>query len=130
MRTDFGLYIAAVICFIIAALPYTNVISVDLLKLDYPVNLTLTVIFAALGLILIILGYSQRPKPIISIPEAPKPTLTPPQPAQMSQEKTPNASISAPAPPTPPQEEIAKPESKKTTTKTRRKRTRRRRKKT
>jgi hypothetical protein len=38
------------------------------------------VIFVALGLILIILGYAQRPKPIISIPEVYKPAVPPSRP--------------------------------------------------
>jgi len=128
---DFGLYVVAIICFIIAALPYTNVVSVDLLKLEYPMNLTLTVVFAALGLVLIILGYSQRPKPIISIPEAPKQGFSPTSPpAQSSPEETPEAPVSVPTPPASPKEETVKPESEKPATKTRRKRTRKRRKKT
>lgn len=126
MRADFGLYVVAVICFIIAALPYTN----ELLILDHPMNLTLTVIFAASGLIFAILGYALRPKPIISIPEARKPALSPsPPPAPSPREEVITVPSPAPTPPTPPQEETAKPERKKPKAKTKRKRTRRRRKK-
>lgn len=107
MRTDFGLYTLAVIFFIIAALPYTDFIPVEVLRLHHPVDLTVTVIFAALGLISIILGYSKRPKPRIFVPEAPKPT-----PAETS--------ASSPTP-TYPAEETAKPTKKKRSTRTRRK---------
>ncbi len=127
MRADFGLYVVAVICFIIAALPYTT----ELLILDPPMNLTLTVIFAASGLIFAILGYALRPKPIISIPEARKPALPPsPPPAPPPTEEA--ITIPSPAPtslPTPPQKETAKLERKKPKAKTRQKRTRKRRKK-
>ena len=119
MRADYGLYVLAIICFIIAALPYyyPNVISEELTRI------ALTVIFAALGLISIILGYSLRPKPIISTLEAPKPALPP-------SEETAEAPLSAPTPSTPPQEETVKPEREKPKAKARRKRTRERRKKT
>ncbi len=108
MRVDYGFYVVAVICFIIAALPYMNVISQEFLSPSSFPSTALTVVFAALGLISIILGYSMRPKPIISIREPPEPAPPP----------------SEPAPLTPPQEETAKPERKKTQGKTRRKKTR------
>lgn len=126
MRADYGLYVLALICFIIAALPYyyPSVISEEL------TSIALTVIFAALGLISIILGYSLRPKPIISTLEAHKPALPPsPPPALPPPEETTAAPPSEPTPPTPPQEETAKPEREKPKAKTRRKRTKRRRKK-
>ncbi len=129
MRTDYGLYALAIICFIIAALPYyyTNVIPADLLRLDYFASVALTVIFAALGLISIILGYSQRPKPTISIPEAPKPAIPPSPHALPSTEEAITVPSPVPTPSTPPKEEITKPEREKP--KTRRKRTTRRKKK-
>ncbi|MFQ6074299.1 MAG: hypothetical protein ACE5KC_03670 [Candidatus Bathyarchaeia archaeon] len=130
MRADYGFYVVAIICFMIAALPYTNVISEELLKPGSAMSITVTAIFAALGLISIILGYSQRPKPIITIPEAPKPALPPSPPhALPPTEETTAASLSELTPPTPAQEETVKPERKKPKAKTRRKRTRRRRKK-
>jgi hypothetical protein len=95
----------------IAALPYTNIVPEELLTPGSFPSIAVTVIFVASGLISIILGYSQRPKPIISIPEAPKPALPP----------------SEPVPSTLSQEETAKPERKKP--KARRRRTRRKRKK-
>jgi len=82
MRSDFGLYAVAIIFFVIAALPYEVPVSIELLRLEYPMNLTLTVIFVTLGLISIILGYSKRPKPVIFVPETPKPT----QPLQKTSE--------------------------------------------
>jgi len=108
MRTDYWLYVLAVVCFIIAALPYVN----ELLRLESTMSLTFTVIFAALGLIFLILGYSSRPMPVISIIEAPKPTRPPsPPPAQ------------------PPTAEPAKLEEKKAKAKPEPKKTKRRRKK-
>jgi hypothetical protein len=132
MRADYGLYAVAIICFIIAGLPYyyTNFVSQEVLKLDSPISITLTVIFTALGLISIILGYSQRPKPIISIPEAPQPTLPPSPPALQPPEETTEVQVSEPTSPLSIQEEeTAKLERKKPQTRTRRKRTRRRRRK-
>ncbi len=126
MRTDYGLYIVAIICFIIATLPYTNVISEELLTPSSFPSITITVIFAALGLIFAILGYALRPKPIISIPEAPKPALPPTPPSALPPTEETTATLpSEPAPLTPPQEEAAKLERKKPKAKTRRKRTRR-----
>ncbi|MFQ6086994.1 MAG: hypothetical protein ACE5OV_03130 [Candidatus Bathyarchaeia archaeon] len=129
MRADYGLYIVAIICFIIAGLVILEAIP----YLPKPATFeatALTVIFTATGLIFAILGYALRPKPIISIPETPKPALPPSAPpAPPPAEETTATPPSEPAPPTLPQEETAKPERKKPKTKTRRKRTKRRRKK-
>ena len=130
MRADYGLYIVAIICFIIAGLILLEAVPQYLPELVTFEGTVITVIFTALGLIFAILGYALRPKPIISIPEAPKPALTPtPPPALPPTEETTATPPSEPAPLTPPQEETAKPERKKPEAKTRRKRTRRRRKK-
>ena len=132
MRADYGLYVVAIICFIIAALPYyyTNVISEELLQLDSFTSTALTVIFAALGLIFAIVGYSLRPKPIISIHEAIPPASPPPSPPSLAPpEEATTVPPPAPVPPSQPQEEIIKPEKKKPKRKTKRKTTRRRRKK-
>jgi len=132
MRADYGLYVLAITCFVIAALPYyANVISEELLQLGSFPSIVLTVIFAALGLISIIVGYSLRPKPIISILEPSKPSLpSSPPPALPPSEETTAPPPSEPTPPLPPQEETVKPEPEKPKAKTRRKRTRERRKKT
>lgn len=130
MRADYGLYILAIICFIIAGLILLEAVPQYLPELGTFEGTVITVIFTALGLIFAILGYALRPKPIISIPEAPKPALPPtPPPALPPAEETTATPPSEPAPLTPPQEETAKPERKKPKAKTRRKRTSRRRKK-
>ncbi|MGD8507114.1 MAG: hypothetical protein PVF15_10700 [Candidatus Bathyarchaeota archaeon] len=107
MRADYGFYILALVCFVIAALVIFEAVPY-LPELGTFEATALTVISAALGLIFAILGYALRPKPIISILETPKPESQP-----------------IPSSVLPPTEETAKPE-----TKTKRKRTKRRRKKT
>ncbi|MFQ6073784.1 MAG: hypothetical protein ACE5KC_01060 [Candidatus Bathyarchaeia archaeon] len=131
MRADYGLYIVAVICFIVAGLVSLRTFPQYLPELTTFEGTAITVIFAASGLIFVILGYAARPKPIVSIPEAPKPAIQPsPPPAQQTAEEA--MAIPSPAPtlPAPPQEEPAKPETEKPKAKTRRKKTRRRRKRT
>lgn len=108
MRADFGLYVLAIICFIIAGLVILDAVPQYLPEPQTFEATSITVISAALGLIFVILGYALRPKPIISIPGPSKPVL----------------------PPSPPREETAEPEKEKPRTKTRRKSTKRRRKKT
>ncbi len=121
MRADYGLYVVAIICFIIAGLILLEAVPQYLPELVTFEGTVIAVISTALGLIFVILGHALRPKPIISIPEAPKPALPPSSPpaAPAIQEAT-TIPSPAPTPPTPPQEETAKPK-----TKTRRKRTRR-----
>ena len=121
MRSDFGLYAVAVICFIIASLIPLK-ISPQLPAIETFPGTAITVIFTALGLIFIILGYSLRPKPIISIPEQPPPTPPPPSAPLKETPVTPPPRIE-------PERESVKPEKKKPRPKTRRKRTKRKRKK-
>lgn len=122
MRLDYGFYVVAIICFVIAALPYyySNVVHEELLQPGSFTSTALTVVFSALGLISVILGYSLRPKPIISVPKAPEPTLPPSPPSALPYTEEPMV-----APPS----ETAKTEEKKTDTETRRKKSGRRRKK-
>ncbi len=121
MRADYGLYAVAVICFLIAALPYMNVVSGELLTLDAFTSTVFTVVFVALGLILIILGYSQRPKPVIFIPET---TPSAPPLALPPSKETTTVSPSAHA-----RKEVVEPEKEKPKRRTKRKATRRKRKK-
>lgn len=120
MRADYGLYVLAIICFIIAGLVLLNAVPQYLPKPATFEATGMTVIFAAIGLIFAILGYALRPKPIISIRETilPAPPSSPP-----STEETTAPLPSEPTPPTPPQEETAEPEKKKPRAKTGRKRT-------
>jgi amino acid transporter len=115
MRADYGLYFLGIICFIIAGLVSLGTVPQYLPEPTTFGATAMTVIFTALGLIFAILGYALRPKPIISIPEAPKPAPPP-------SEETAEAQLSAPTPSTPPQEETVKPEREKPKAKTRRKR--------
>ncbi len=131
MRADFGLYVLAMICFIIAGLVILDAVPQYLPEPETFEATSMTVIFAALGLIFAILGYALRPKAIISIPEPSKPVLPPSPPSVLPPaEKTIVASPSEPTLPSPPQEATAEPEKEKPRTKTRRKGTKRRRKKT
>ena len=121
MRSDFGLYTVAIVCFIIASLVPLRIFP-QLPPIETFPGTAITVIFTALGLIFIIVGYSLRPKPVILIPEQQPPT--PPSPAVPVKE--------TPATPSPiiePEKESVKLEKKKPKPKTRRKRTRRKRKK-
>ncbi|MDH5782556.1 MAG: hypothetical protein OEZ35_02665 [Candidatus Bathyarchaeota archaeon] len=130
MRADYGLYIVAIICFIIAGLVLLEAVPKYLPEPATFEATAMTVIFTALGLIFAILGYALRPKPIISITKAHKPALPPSPPSTLPPtDETATAPLSAPTTPTLPQEETAKPERKKPKTKTRRKGTGRRRKK-
>jgi len=130
MRADYGLYVVAIICFIIAGLVLLEAVPQYLPEPTTFEATAMTVIFAASGLIFAILGYALRPKPIISIPEAPKPSLPPSSPPALPPtEETTATPPSEPTPPLPSQEETTKPEEKKPKPKTRRKRTKKRRKK-
>ncbi len=121
MRADYGLYVVAIICFIIAGLILLEAVPQYLPELVTFEGTVIAVISTAFGLIFVILGRALRPKPIISIPETPKPALPPSsQPAAPAIQEATTIPSPAPTPPTPPQEETAKPK-----TKTRRKRTRR-----
>lgn len=126
MRADYGLYILAIICFAIAGLVLLNVAPQYLPEPATFEATAFTVIFTALGLIFVVLGYALRPKPIISVMETAKPAPPlPPPPAQPPTETT-ATQPSEPAPPTPPREETAKAEEK---PKAGRRRTKKRRKK-
>jgi len=129
MRADYGFYVVAIICFMIAGLVLLEAFPQYLPELVTFEGTVIAVISTAFGLIFVILGYALRPKLIISIPETPKSALPPSSSSAVPPiEEAITIPSRALTPPTPTREETAKPERKKT--KTRRKRTKRRREKT
>jgi hypothetical protein len=106
MRTDYILYIVAVICFIIAgwvgaAYPFTGSIA----------NTATVIVLAIIGIIFIWGGYSLRPsKPVVTRAE---PTMPPTKPA-MEEEKPTTAQPPEPEPtPAPTPEPMPMPEPEK-----------------
>jgi len=91
MRSDYGLYIVAIICFVLAAIFATSIVPGY--ELSTASGITVTVVFSLIGIIAAAVGYSARPK-----------AMMPPQ------EPTPAPAISAPmVEPTPITEEPAEP---------------------
>ena len=79
MRSDYALYLVAIIFFIITAMSFA------LMTAEFERNLSV-VTTAILGLLFIGLGYTQRPRPQAKAiqtppPPAPAPTVTAPSPA-------------------------------------------------
>jgi outer membrane biosynthesis protein TonB len=80
MRSDYVLYVVAVICFIIAGVFVADAVNLATTDLD----LAATAVFFILGLILAVGGYALRPKvaapmPTVSQPTIAEPSLPPPQ---------------------------------------------------
>jgi hypothetical protein len=80
MRSDYVLYVVAVICFIIAGVFVAGAVQLATTDLD----LAATAVFFILGLIFAVGGYASRPKvaapmPPISKPTTVEPSLPPPQ---------------------------------------------------
>jgi len=97
MRSDYGLYGVAVICFIIAGA--FMVANVPGYTLTDTLGIAVIIVFFLLGLVSAAVGYSARPKAIMPTPQ-PIPAPTPTEPAQ----ETPPQLLPTPAPPT---EEVA-----------------------
>ena len=84
MRSDYGLYIVAVICFIITGIFLTG--TVEGYKYTDPMGLAAIAIFLILGAIFALAGYAVRPKVPVSaisaapqtLPEPSAPPLLPP----------------------------------------------------
>jgi outer membrane biosynthesis protein TonB len=109
MRSDYGLYGVAVICFVLAAVFAASLVPGY--SLSEALGIAVTVVFLLIGVIAAVVGYSARPKAIMPIQEpapAPTPTTpvteeptTPPPPPPTPIEEV---SITEPTPePTPPQ---------------------------
>lgn len=77
MRSDYSLYIIAVICFIIAGIFLTG--AIPEYTLSDPMGPAVVVIFLVLGILFVIGGYALRPKMAAPTP-APPPTVTEPSP--------------------------------------------------
>jgi len=101
MRSDYSLYIVALICFIIAG-------ALLAVGLEQTLRVVSASIFVILGILFAAAGYALRPRVVAKAPEAPPlpvtepsppPTPPPPPPAE---EEIPSA---PPSPPTPPPEE-------------------------
>jgi hypothetical protein len=79
MRSDYVLYVVAVICFIIA-----GVFIAGAIQLEATMSLVVTAVFFILGIIFAVGGYSLRPRaaapmPTVSQPLPVEPSLPPPQ---------------------------------------------------
>jgi len=123
MRSDYGLYSVAVICFVISGVFMTNAISGY--TLENASGITVITVFLLLGIISAAVGYSARPKammpttqptptPTAPTPETPSPlVITPPSPAeQIAPEPLPPPPSPLPEPSTPmvtPSEEAEQP---------------------
>jgi protein TonB len=99
MRSDYGLYVVAVICFIIAGVFLTGAVTVDTM------NTAAIVIFLILGIIFAIGGYVMKPKVAVPTTTLPPPTLTaePSPPAPAVEEKVEEAPSAPPTPEPEPQ---------------------------
>jgi len=109
MRSDYGLYVVAVICFIIAGVFLTS--AVPEYTLSDLMGQAAIVIFLVLGILFAVGGYALRPKVAVPTPRAPPPSpaepfpLPSPPPVEEKVEEVPIA----PPPPTPPAEEVPTP---------------------
>jgi len=111
MRSDYGLYGVAIICFIIAGVFATNM--VPQYTLAEASGITVIMIFLVLGIISAAVGYSARPKEVMPTtpalaPKAPafEPPPSPP-PTQPAVEEAAPEPMPPPPPPTPPVEAAA-----------------------
>lgn len=99
MRSDYGLYGIAVICFLLAAIFAAGVVP------DYTLSgapgITVTVVFLLIGIIAAAVGYSARPKAMMPPQLTPAPTLATPvaEPTPPTEETV----EPVPPPPSPPQ---------------------------
>jgi outer membrane biosynthesis protein TonB len=103
MRSDYVLYVIAVICFIIA-----GVFVAGTIPLEATMSLAATAVFFILGIIFAVGGYALRPKvaapmPMVSQPSPVEPSPPQPEPSPLVEEK-----VEAPAVP-PPVEEAPPP---------------------
>jgi hypothetical protein len=87
MRSDYGLYIVAVICFVLAAIFASSMVSGY--ELSTASGITVTVVFSLIGIIALAVGYSARPKALMPPSEpAPAPVVSAPmvEPTPMVEE--------------------------------------------
>ena len=109
MRSDYGLYSVAVICFILAAVFAASLVP------GYPFSETggmaVTVVFLLIGIIAAAVGYSARPKAMERTPEpTPMPTPVVPIEETVRVVEKPTEPVFPPPPPEPVEEIRAAPE--------------------
>lgn len=100
MRSDYGLYVVAVICFIIAGIFLTS--AVPEYTLADTMGAAAIGIFLVLGILFAVGGYALRPKVSVPTPKAPLPSRAEPSPPPSPppvEEKVEEAPV-APPPPT------------------------------
>ena len=99
MRSDYGLYIVAVICFVLAAIFASSMVSGY--ELSTASGITVTVVFLLIGIIATAVGYSARPKAMMPPPEpTPTPVISAPivEPTPMTEEHSEPSTPPVPAP--------------------------------
>ena len=99
MRSDYGLYGVAVICFILAAVFAASLVPGY--YLSEAQGVAVTVVFLLIGVIAAAVGYSARPKAIMPIQE-PAPAPTPTTSVTPIEEPTPVTEEPTTPPPPPP----------------------------
>jgi hypothetical protein len=100
MRSDYGLYVIAVICFLIAGVFLTG--TVPEYTLSDTMGAAAIAIFLVLGILFAVGGYALRPKVAVPIPRVPPPLPAEPSPppsAPLVEEKIEEVPV-APPPPT------------------------------
>jgi outer membrane biosynthesis protein TonB len=109
MRSDYGLYLIAIICFIVAGVFLAG--AVPNYSATYFSGMVLITLFAVLGIIFALVGYSVRPKVIMptrAVPEAPQAAAPTPEPTPPPQPpEAPEHVEEVPTPPPTPTAEIA-----------------------
>jgi len=109
MRSDYGLYVVAVICFMIAGVFLAS--AVPGYTPEQTLGQMVIAIFVILGILFSAGGYTLRPKVVVLTPKAPPPSPAPPPTPPPVEEKVEEAPV-APPPPTPtppPAEEVPTP---------------------
>jgi len=112
MRTDYSLYVVALICFIIAGVFLAS--AVPGYTLEQTLGQMVIAIFVILGILFAVGGYALRPKVAVPTPRAPPPLPVEPSPPPSLppvEEKVEEVPV-APPPPTPtppPAEEVPTP---------------------
>jgi len=110
MRSDYGLYGIAIICFLLAAVFAAGMVQGY--ELTGAPGITVTVVFLLIGIIAAAVGYSARPKAMVP----PEPTLAPtpsapiPVPTTATEEPM-EPAVPPPPPPMPVEEVTVSPET-------------------
>lgn len=102
MRSDYGLYVVAVICFVLAAVFASSMVSgYEITGPNAASGTTVTVVFSLIGIIALAVGYSARPKAMMPPSEpTPAPVVSAPmvEPTPMTEEPAEPSTPPAPAP--------------------------------